>query len=132
MCSVINCSRTYLSQRDLQAHINHRHNKPALSAITVPPPPIPGNILVPPPPVSTIPPQVPPYVLMPNTSQPPPSMLPPPVTKPSVPASQEVVSRPISNLITIQIQDNPAQASSNVAPQWPMHPSARTQGRSNY
>ncbi|XP_077986995.1 E3 ubiquitin-protein ligase Hakai-like [Glandiceps talaboti] len=33
------CRRTYLSQRDLQAHINHRHNRPA-TAESMPPPPV--------------------------------------------------------------------------------------------
>ncbi|XP_070557485.1 E3 ubiquitin-protein ligase Hakai-like [Ptychodera flava] len=32
------CRRTYLSQRDLQAHINHRHNRPTTTE-TLPPPP---------------------------------------------------------------------------------------------
>nr|XP_006820324.1 PREDICTED: E3 ubiquitin-protein ligase Hakai-like [Saccoglossus kowalevskii] len=31
------CRRTYLSQRDLQAHINHRHNRPAQTE-SIPPP----------------------------------------------------------------------------------------------
>lgn len=137
MCSVVNCSRTYLSQRDLQAHINHRHNKPppppSLPAITVPPPHIPSAILVPPPPVSSIPQQVAPYVLMPNTSQPPPSIL-PQSSEPTMQTSQDRVVRPSSNLITIQIQDNPSQptgappTSASVS-QWS---SSHSNGRSNY
>ncbi|XP_039263373.1 E3 ubiquitin-protein ligase Hakai-like [Styela clava] len=117
MCGVSNCSRTYLSQRDLQAHINHRHDKPPPPPTlpTVPMPPLTaGGILVPPPPVSTIPlqnlPPVPsPYVLMPNvsTNQPPPSIIPQPADQ-TIPSSQpmDMLTRPSSNLITIQIQDD--------------------------
>lgn len=73
---------------------------------------------------------------MPNTSQPPPSILPQPNDQ-NLPGSQEVLTRPSSNLITIQIQDNPAQqgissAHSGVSGQWPMHPNNRAQNRSNY
>lgn len=117
MCSVTNCSRTYLSQRDLQAHVNHRHEKPPPPPTlpAVPMPPLAGGIMVPPPPVSSIPqlqnmPPVPAqYVLMPNvsTNQPPPNII-PPQTEQNIPSSQpiDMLTRPSSNLITIQIQDD--------------------------
>ena len=113
LCSVnINCRRTYLSQRDLQAHINHRHSKP-VSAPLIPPPPL---VL---PPVSSLglPITVPPPTLIQPTSLSQPFLSVPPARPVSVSAQQitppnNVASapRPSSNLITIPIQDNDAQS----------------------
>lgn len=118
MCEVANCSRTYLSQRDLHAHVNHRHSKPPpppnLSTLnTGPLPHVPGPLLVPPMPPSTIPqlqnpPAVAPYVMVPpiSTNQVVPSINIPPHDSNGIQTPQDMIARPSSNLITIQIQDN--------------------------
>ncbi|KAG8005756.1 E3 ubiquitin-protein ligase Hakai, partial [Nibea albiflora] len=56
MCSVVpGCKRTYLSQRDLQAHVNHRHMRAAKSSagrqepVHLPPTEVPDRFRVPPP-----------------------------------------------------------------------------------
>lgn len=112
LCSVnIACRRTYLSQRDLQAHINHRHSKP-VSAPMMPP-----LVL---PPVSTL-------GSLPPITVPPPPLLQPPLNRPFLtvpppqpvsaanqhltpPANVDSAPRPSSNLITIPIQDNDSQS----------------------
>ena len=103
LCSVNNsCKRTYLSQRDLQAHINHRHNKPQASVLA--PALVLSSVggLGPPPPI-TVPP--PPLI------QPPLNLLVPPASGPVQPApTVETAQRPNTNLITIQIQDDDKQA----------------------
>uniref|UniRef100_A0A2K6GQ05 E3 ubiquitin-protein ligase Hakai n=1 Tax=Propithecus coquereli TaxID=379532 RepID=A0A2K6GQ05_PROCO len=145
MCSIVQgCKRTYLSQRDLQAHINHRHmraEKPVPCAslenvhppIAPPPTEIPDRFIMPPDKhhMSHIPPKQ--HIMMPppplqhvpheHYNQPhediraPPaelSMAPPPPRS----VSQEtfrISTRKHSNLITVPIQDD-----SNSAPPPPM------------
>ncbi|XP_010213164.1 PREDICTED: E3 ubiquitin-protein ligase Hakai [Tinamus guttatus] len=84
MCSIVQgCKRTYLSQRDLQAHINHRHMRaagtPHMVYSQAPPPPLTSA----PPPI-TPPPghiiaQMPPYMNHPPPGPPPPQHGGPPV-----------------------------------------------------
>ncbi|XP_077850888.1 E3 ubiquitin-protein ligase Hakai isoform X3 [Macaca mulatta] len=136
MCSIVQgCKRTYLSQRDLQAHINHRHmraGKPVTRAslenvhppIAPPPTEIPERFIMPPDKhhMSHIPPKQ--HIMMPppplqhvpheHYNQPhediraPPaelSMAPPPPRS----VSQEtfrISTRKHSNLITVPIQDD--------------------------
>ncbi|XP_068132387.1 E3 ubiquitin-protein ligase Hakai isoform X1 [Hyperolius riggenbachi] len=148
MCSIVQgCKRTYLSQRDLQAHINHRHmraakpnNRPQPEPIHPPmaPPPaeMPDRFIMPPDKhhLTHMPPKQ--HILMP----PPPiqhvphehfnqqhedmraspaemSMAPPPPR----PVSQDafrINTRKHSNLITVPIQDD-SNAGSREAPQGP-------------
>lgn len=148
MCSTVQgCKRTYLSQRDLQAHINHRHMRAAKPAARpaaepvhppiVPPPaeiperfmpdkhhlshiPPKQHIMMPPPPLQHIPHE--------HYSQPhedirlPPaeiSMAPPPPRA----VNQEtfriatVTTRTHSNLITVPIQDDSTSAGREPPPQ---------------
>ena len=93
------CRRTYLSQRDLQAHINHRHNKPPpvpiMPQLVLPPV---APITVPPPPLIQPAPLNDPYLLTQPAAR-------PPVSTPIRPPITDSAPRPSSNLITIQIQD---------------------------
>ncbi|XP_019721583.1 E3 ubiquitin-protein ligase Hakai [Hippocampus comes] len=96
MCSVVSgCKRTYLSQRDLQAHVNHRHLRSAKSSpvphahhMMGPPPPQQHFGPPPPPPPISHPMQHPPQGsgtphMVYNPSQPPPmTTAPPPITPP--------------------------------------------------
>ncbi|XP_072715840.1 E3 ubiquitin-protein ligase Hakai isoform X1 [Ciconia boyciana] len=136
MCSIVQgCKRTYLSQRDLQAHINHRHMRagkpvtrppiePVHPPIAPPPAEIPERFIMPPEKhhMSHIPPKQ--HIMMPppplqhvpheHYNQPhediraPPaemSMAPPPPR----PVSQDtfrISTRKHSNLITVPIQDD--------------------------
>ncbi|CAK8675616.1 unnamed protein product [Clavelina lepadiformis] len=129
LCSITqSCKRTYLSQRDLQAHINHRHNKPPVSSV------LPHPLVLPP--VSMV------GVGAPPITVPPPQLIQPPpgdpfllvsaarnATTPTVPAVQpgvvDTTPRPSSNLITIQIQDN--QSDSYPPPPPPGRPANQPQ-----
>ncbi|KAF7228945.1 E3 ubiquitin-protein ligase Hakai isoform X3 [Nothobranchius furzeri] len=121
MCSVVpGCKRTYLSQRDLQAHVNHRHMRASKSSgrqdpmhlpppsevserFRVPPPHMPKNhVHLPGPlqhgghdPYSQPPPP------SPHDGPPPPSALGPETFRIST-----VTTRKHSNLITVPIQDD--------------------------
>ncbi len=135
MCSIVQgCKRTYLSQRDLQAHINHRHMRsgkssssrsdslhlPPASEVSdrfrVPPPHLPKpHVLIPPlahqghDPYSQ-PPSASHDDLRPPQGQPPGDM------GPSRSLAQEtfristVTTRKHSNLITVPIQDDSASS----------------------
>ncbi|XP_067091005.1 E3 ubiquitin-protein ligase Hakai isoform X1 [Osmerus mordax] len=135
MCSIVQgCKRTYLSQRDLQAHINHRHMKAAKSGGGGGGHPRPESLH--PPPASSDPQDrfrllPPPHLAKPHPLIPPPLQghdpfgQPPPVS-PSTPSSSElgpggpprpplgqetfristVTTRKHSNLITVPIQDD--------------------------
>ncbi|XP_002125381.3 E3 ubiquitin-protein ligase Hakai [Ciona intestinalis] len=108
LCSLTNgCRRTYLSKRDLQAHVQHRHSKVPPTPIIPPPHPLvmpPVNVGRPPP--ITVPP---PQLIMPASSV--------NLTRPAVSIPHAVIAQqkePVaiprsSNLITIQIQDNQNQ-----------------------
>ncbi|ERE74180.1 E3 ubiquitin-protein ligase [Cricetulus griseus] len=149
MCSIVQgCKRTYLSQRDLQAHINHRHmraGKPVTRAslenvhppIAPPPTDIPDRFIMPPDKhhMSHIPPKQ--HILMPppplqhvpheHYNQPhediraPPaelSMAPPPPRS----VSQEtfrISTRKHSNLITVPIQDDSSSGAREPPPPAP-------------
>uniref|UniRef100_A0A8D2ZHY9 E3 ubiquitin-protein ligase Hakai n=1 Tax=Scophthalmus maximus TaxID=52904 RepID=A0A8D2ZHY9_SCOMX len=101
MCSIVpGCKRTYLSQRDLQAHVNHRHMRAAKSSagrqdpLHLPPSSeVPDRFRVP---QSHLPKN---HVHLPNplqhSSHDPYSQPPPPIT-----------TRKHSNLITVPIQDD--------------------------
>ncbi|KAF6085489.1 Cbl proto-oncogene like 1 [Phyllostomus discolor] len=136
MCSIVQgCKRTYLSQRDLQAHINHRHmraGKPVTRAslenvhppIAPPPTEIPDRFIMPPDKhhMSHIPPKQ--HIMMPppplqhvsheHYNQPHEDIRAPPAELPMAPppprsVSQEtfrISTRKHSNLITVPIQDD--------------------------
>ncbi|KAL7828006.1 hypothetical protein AOLI_G00311580 [Acnodon oligacanthus] len=132
MCSIVQgCKRTYLSQRDLQAHINHRHMRasktssgrvdalhlPSSSEVSdrfrVPPPHLPKPHVLIPPPL--------PHAGHDTYSQPPPAshddhrapqgqptadMGPPRSLAPETFRIATVTTRKHSNLITVPIQDD--------------------------
>ncbi|KAM8883668.1 E3 ubiquitin-protein ligase Hakai [Synchiropus picturatus] len=121
MCSIVpGCKRTYLSQRDLQAHVNHRHMRAAKSSSRQEPlhlPPVsevPERFRVPPPHMSKN------HIHMPNPmqhgghdpySQPPPSHDGPPPNSGLGPETfriSTVTTRKHSNLITVPIHDDSA------------------------
>ncbi|XP_016134556.1 E3 ubiquitin-protein ligase Hakai-like isoform X4 [Sinocyclocheilus grahami] len=136
MCSIVQgCKRTYLSQRDLQAHINHRHMRsgkssssrsdslhlPLASEVTdrfrVPPPHLPKPHVLIPPPLAH--PGHDPYSQPPSASHDdlrPPQGQPPGDMGPSRSLAQEtfristVTTRKHSNLITVPIQDDSASS----------------------
>nr|XP_015811372.2 E3 ubiquitin-protein ligase Hakai isoform X3 [Nothobranchius furzeri] len=140
MCSVVpGCKRTYLSQRDLQAHVNHRHMRASKSSgrqdpmhlpppsevserFRVPPPHMPKNhVHLPGPlqhgghdPYSQPPPP------SPHDGPPPPSALGPETFRIST-----VTTRKHSNLITVPIQDDSSSSrephSSGPGPSQPPH-----------
>lgn len=141
MCSIVQgCKRTYLSQRDLQAHINHRHMRASKSSAGRSDPhhlsgsDVHDRFRVPPAHMSKpqvlIPPPLPhpthdPYTQPPPSShddhRPPPGQPPTPDMGPPRSLPQEtfrittVTTRKHSNLITVPIQDN-AGSSSREAP----------------
>ncbi|KAA8578339.1 hypothetical protein FQN60_006018 [Etheostoma spectabile] len=88
MCSVVpGCKRTYLSQRDLQAHVNHRHMRAAKSSAGRPEPQHFGPPPPPPPPINhpmQHPPQASgtPHMVYNQAPPPPMSSAPPPITPP--------------------------------------------------
>ncbi|CAG13991.1 unnamed protein product, partial [Tetraodon nigroviridis] len=95
MCSVVpGCKRTYLSQRDLQAHVNHRHIRAAKSSAGRQEPvhmtPVPEHFGPPPPPPPPIGHQMPhppqasgtPHMVYSQAPPPPMSSAPPPITPP--------------------------------------------------
>ncbi|XP_077450568.1 E3 ubiquitin-protein ligase Hakai [Stigmatopora argus] len=115
MCSVVSgCKRTYLSQRDLQAHVNHRHLRSAKSSsgrqepVHLPPTSeVPERFRVPPPHVTKN------HVHLPNQhphgghdpyGQPPPPG--PHEGPPETYRIATVTTRKHSNLITVPIQDD--------------------------
>ncbi|KAF1372611.1 hypothetical protein PFLUV_G00267620 [Perca fluviatilis] len=121
MCSVVpGCKRTYLSQRDLQAHVNHRHMRAAKSSagrqepVHLPPASeVPDRFRVPPPHLPKN------HVHLPNPlqhgshdpySQPPPPTAheapPPTALGPETFRIATVTTRKHSNLITVPIQDD--------------------------
>lgn len=121
MCSVVpGCKRTYLSQRDLQAHVNHRHLRAAKSAagrqepVHLPPQSeVPDRFRVPPPHLPKN------HVHLPGPlqhgghdpyGQPPPPASheapPPPALGPETFRISTVTTRKHSNLITVPIQDD--------------------------
>ncbi|XP_029350593.1 E3 ubiquitin-protein ligase Hakai isoform X1 [Echeneis naucrates] len=122
MCSVVpGCKRTYLSQRDLQAHVNHRHLRAAKSSAgrqepvhLAPSSEVPERFRVPPPHLPKN------HVHLPNPlqhgshdpySQPPPPTAheaPPPTSAlgPETFRIATVTTRKHSNLITVPIQDD--------------------------
>ncbi|KAF7650239.1 hypothetical protein LDENG_00129070 [Lucifuga dentata] len=122
MCSVVpGCKRTYLSQRDLQAHVNHRHMRAAKSSAGRPEPvhlpptsEVPDRFRVPPPHLPKN------HVHLPNPlqhgshdpyNQPPPQSPhegPPPTSGlgPETFRIATVTTRKHSNLITVPIQDD--------------------------
>ncbi|XP_007669171.2 E3 ubiquitin-protein ligase Hakai isoform X3 [Ornithorhynchus anatinus] len=136
MCSVVQgCKRTYLSQRDLQAHINHRHvraGKPAARPpvepvhppVAPPPAEIPDRFLVPPEKhhLSHVPPKQ--HILLPppplqhvphehygqpheDVRAPPAEMaVAPPPPRPVGQETFRISTRKHSNLITVPIQDD--------------------------
>uniref|UniRef100_A0A671MSA1 E3 ubiquitin-protein ligase Hakai n=1 Tax=Sinocyclocheilus anshuiensis TaxID=1608454 RepID=A0A671MSA1_9TELE len=136
MCSIVQgCKRTYLSQRDLQAHINHRHMRssknsssrsdplhlPPASEVSdrfrVPPPHLPKPHVLIPPPLAH--PGHDPYSQPPSSSHDdlrPPQGQPPGDMGPSRSLPQEtfristVTTRKHSNLITVPIQDDSASS----------------------
>ncbi|XP_017330537.1 E3 ubiquitin-protein ligase Hakai isoform X2 [Ictalurus punctatus] len=143
MCSIVQgCKRTYLSQRDLQAHINHRHMrvcKPGASRAetTHPTPALTPTLTSDPPDRFRLPP--PPHLPKSHTLIPPPLQghdpygQPPPVSpSPSDlgPSSRAlppetfriatVTTRKHSNLITVPIQDD--SGSSIPSPREPLPP----------
>ncbi|XP_043964397.1 E3 ubiquitin-protein ligase Hakai isoform X3 [Gambusia affinis] len=114
MCSIVSgCKRTYLSQRDLQAHVNHRHLRASKSSrqepVHLPPPEVPERFRVPPPHIPKshvhLPAPLPPYSQPPPPSPhdgpPPPSPLGPETFRIST-----VTTRKHSNLITVPIHDD--------------------------
>ncbi|KAM9771562.1 E3 ubiquitin-protein ligase Hakai isoform X1 [Syngnathus typhle] len=114
MCSVVSgCKRTYLSQRDLQAHVNHRHLRSAKSSgrqepVHLPPASdVPERFRVPPPHLTKN------HVHMPNPhphgGHDPYGQPPPPVPHDGPPETYRiatVTTRKHSNLITVPIQDD--------------------------
>ncbi|TRY97502.1 hypothetical protein DNTS_013756 [Danionella cerebrum] len=131
MCSIVQgCKRTYLSQRDLQAHINHRHMRSGKSSsnrsepvhlpptsevperFRVPPPHLPKpHMLIPPPGHPGHDPYIQPPPAVHDDLRPPPGQ--PHVDMgPSRSLSQEtfristVTTRKHSNLITVPIHDD--------------------------
>uniref|UniRef100_A0A1A8G234 RING-type E3 ubiquitin transferase n=1 Tax=Nothobranchius korthausae TaxID=1143690 RepID=A0A1A8G234_9TELE len=121
MCSVVpGCKRTYLSQRDLQAHVNHRHMRASKSSgrqdpmhlpppsevserFRVPPPHMPKNHVHLPGPLQHVghDPYSQPPPPSPHDGPPPPSALGPETFRIST-----VTTRKHSNLITVPIQDD--------------------------
>lgn len=150
MCSIVQgCKRTYLSQRDLQAHINHRHMRAGKPASRPPPEPvhppivpatpeIPDRfimppekhhmnhippkppILMPPPPIQHVPHEH--YNPQQEDIRPPPtemSMAPPPPRS----VSQDLYRiRKHSNLITVPIQDDSSSNAREPLPHGPVPP----------
>ncbi len=136
MCSIVqSCKRTYLSQRDLQAHVNHRHMRsgkssssrsdslhlPPASEVSdrfrVPPPHLPKPHVLNPSPLAH--PGHDPYSQPPSASHDdlrPPQGQPPGDMGPSRSLAQEtfristVTTRKHSNLITVPIQDDSASS----------------------
>ncbi|KAK7896865.1 hypothetical protein WMY93_022190 [Mugilogobius chulae] len=127
MCSVVpGCKRTYLSERDLQAHVNHRHLRAAKSSsssssnrggpdpLHLPPPTSdhPDRYRVPPPHLQKNHhmPNLPPHGPHDPYSQPPPGAhdQPPPNSGmgPETFRIATVTTRKHSNLITVPIQDD--------------------------
>ena len=138
LCSVAeNCKRTYLSHRDLQAHINHRHkpapppNVPPIlpHPLVLPPVSVVGThppITVPPPPL--LPPRPEQYLMVsaPHSVAPPTSAPMPNIRIPQTTLVNSTVSARPSNLITIQIQDDQSNiASPNAYPPPPPPPPRR-------
>ncbi|XP_076861089.1 E3 ubiquitin-protein ligase Hakai isoform X2 [Brachyhypopomus gauderio] len=131
MCSIMqSCKRTYLSQRDLQAHINHRHMRPSKSSgrsdpvlpvssevserYRVPPPHLPKPHVLIPPPLAHAghdhfgqPPLAPHDDL--RQSQLPAADMGPPRSLAQEPF-RIVTTRKHSNLITVPIQDDSASS----------------------
>ncbi|XP_061618340.1 E3 ubiquitin-protein ligase Hakai-like [Phyllopteryx taeniolatus] len=128
MCSVVSgCKRTYLSQRDLQAHVNHRHLRSAKSSsssgrqepVHLPPASdVPDRFRVPPPHMTKN------HVHLanqhPHGGHDPYGQPPPPGPHDGPPETYRiatVTTRKHSNLITVPIQDD----SSSVPPGQPPH-----------
>ncbi|AWP00968.1 putative E3 ubiquitin-protein ligase Hakai-like [Scophthalmus maximus] len=132
MCSIVpGCKRTYLSQRDLQAHVNHRHMRAAKSSagrqdpLHLPPSSeVPDRFRVP---QSHLPKN---HVHLPNPlqhsshdpySQPPPPSAheaPPPTSAlgPETFRIATVTTRKHSNLITVPIQDDSSSPPPPITP----------------
>lgn len=135
MCSVVpGCKRTYLSQRDLQAHVNHRHMRAAKSSTGRPEPvhlppasEVPERFRLPPPHLPKN------HVHLPSPlqhgnhdpySQPPPQNAheaPPPNSGlgPETFRIATVTTRKHSNLITVPIQDDSSASSREPLPGGP-------------
>ncbi|KAM9402435.1 E3 ubiquitin-protein ligase Hakai isoform 1-T1 [Salvelinus alpinus] len=124
MCSIVKgCKRTYLSQRDLQAHINHRHMRAAKAlasrqdALHLPPSTeVPDRFRVPPPHLPKAQGHLPPPLQHGGHD---PYGQPPPASHDAPPLSQEtfriatVTTRARSNLITVPIQDDSGSSSTS-------------------
>ncbi|XP_014008774.1 E3 ubiquitin-protein ligase Hakai isoform X1 [Salmo salar] len=124
MCSIVKgCKRTYLSQRDLQAHINHRHMRAAKAlasrqdALHLPPSTeVPDRFRVPPPHLPKTQGHLPPPLQHGGHD---PYSQPPPASHDAPPLSQEtfriatVTTRARSNLITVPIQDDSGSSSTS-------------------
>ncbi|XP_059402364.1 E3 ubiquitin-protein ligase Hakai-like isoform X1 [Carassius carassius] len=121
MCSIVqSCKRTYLSQRDLQAHINHRHLRASKTGSSRPDPPHPALAsdppdrfrLPPPPHLAKTHPLVPPPLQGHDTYNHPPPTSPSdlgPSPRPLPPETfriATVTTRKHSNLITVPIYDD--------------------------
>ncbi|XP_057186518.1 E3 ubiquitin-protein ligase Hakai isoform X1 [Triplophysa rosa] len=136
MCNIVQgCKRTYLSQRDLQAHINHRHMRASKSGSSRPDPPHPTMAsdppdcfrLPPPPHLSKAHPLIPPPLQGHDTYNQPPPLSPSssdlgPSQRPLPPETFRIATlttRKHSNLITVPIHDD--SRSSGPAPREP-HP----------
>nr|XP_055048657.1 E3 ubiquitin-protein ligase Hakai isoform X1 [Misgurnus anguillicaudatus] len=138
MCNIVQgCKRTYLSQRDLQAHINHRHMRASKSGSSRPDPPHPtmasdpqDRFRLPPPPHLTKahplhPPPLhdaynQPLPVSPSSSDLGPSQRPLP---PETFRISTVTTRTHSNLITVPIHDDSGNSGPREAhPQTPPGP----------
>ncbi|CAM4734654.1 unnamed protein product [Leuciscus chuanchicus] len=121
MCSIVqSCKRTYLSQRDLQAHINHRHMRASKTGSSRPDPPHPtlasdppDRFRLPPPPhLSKSHPLIPSPLQGHDTYNHPPPSSPSdlgPSPRPLPPETfriATVTTRKHSNLITVPIHDD--------------------------
>ncbi|XP_046878951.1 E3 ubiquitin-protein ligase Hakai [Hypomesus transpacificus] len=130
MCSIVQgCKRTYLSQRDLQAHVNHRHMRAAKSGggrpepVHLPPASeVPDRFRLPPPHLPKAHVHLPPPLHDPYGQPPPASHDAPPPSSGDMGArvlGQEtfriatVTTRKHSNLITVPIQDDSGSSSSS-------------------
>lgn len=143
------CKRTYLSKRDLIAHINHRHSKPSTPTSTgqqivhnnivvlpsppqvqvlAPPPTMPQVHLGPPPPMNMPPPL--PF----NLNMPPPPLIPqhaaamgmPMMGNGAGPQQQQPPPQATGNLITVPMQaTNQQQQFSVPPPVLPLPPTMR-------
>ncbi|TRY56149.1 hypothetical protein DNTS_015268 [Danionella cerebrum] len=142
MCSIVNgCKRTYLSQRDLQAHINHRHLRASRGSSRpdqsqpVPSSEPPERFRLPPPPhLNKSHPLIPPPLQGRDVyNHPPPGspsdLGPPPVSlPPETFRIATVTSRKHSNLISVPIHDDrgssgpcPREAHPQTPPGLPPH-----------